>query len=212
MRHPARASTADSCRHLACCDIGPPAAGYLRHSMTPTTCHPAVHTTQALERIAGLLEEAGGGGLVIAERGDAEGVPRHPGFRLFGAMNPATDAGARPWRPGLGRVSSVQRRSTLDGCSRQAASARLPVVDRSMPALRFLPTCRQARPAGPAAQPLHRDLGGRAAAGERHTSLPPALFGRILAQLPAGPPPVNTPVSRPPCNVQAVGRPFPTCL
>ncbi len=48
---------------------------------------------QALERIAGLLEEAGSGSLVIAERGDSEGVPRHPSFRLFGAMNPATDAG-----------------------------------------------------------------------------------------------------------------------
>lgn len=30
---------------------------------------------------------------MIAERGDSEGVPRHPAFRLFGAMNPATDAG-----------------------------------------------------------------------------------------------------------------------
>lgn len=50
---------------------------------------------QALERIAGLLEEGGAGGLVLAERGDAEGVPRHPAFRLFGAMNPATDAGKR---------------------------------------------------------------------------------------------------------------------
>lgn len=56
---------------------------------------------QALERIAGLLEEVGQGGastssgLVLAERGDSEGVARHPAFRLFGAMNPATDAGGR---------------------------------------------------------------------------------------------------------------------
>ena len=57
-------------------------------------CH-AVRAVQALERIAGLLEDVAGGSgsLVIAERGDAEGVPRHPAFRLFGAMNPATDAG-----------------------------------------------------------------------------------------------------------------------
>ena len=53
---------------------------------------------QALERIAGLLEDvdsggAAAGGLVVSERGDSEGVPRHPSFRLFGAMNPATDAG-----------------------------------------------------------------------------------------------------------------------
>lgn len=64
---------------------------------------PALHAhhphPQALERLAGLLEEAGGGGLVIAERGDSEGVPRHPAFRLFGAMNPATDAGGQEWVP-----------------------------------------------------------------------------------------------------------------
>eukprot|EP00887_Chlorella_sp_A99_P000601 scaffold17.g601.t1 len=49
---------------------------------------------EALERIAGLLEDERGS-LVIAERGDATSVPRHPSFRLFAAMNPATDAGKR---------------------------------------------------------------------------------------------------------------------
>jgi len=49
---------------------------------------------EALERIAGLLEDAEGS-LVITERGDATSAIRHPGFRLFGAMNPATDAGKK---------------------------------------------------------------------------------------------------------------------
>lgn len=49
---------------------------------------------QALERITGLLEDDHSS-LVIAERGDTTSVPRHPGFRLFAAMNPATDAGKR---------------------------------------------------------------------------------------------------------------------
>jgi midasin len=51
---------------------------------------------QVLERITGLLEGGErGGGLVLLERGDSETVPRHPGFRLFAAMNPATDMGKR---------------------------------------------------------------------------------------------------------------------
>ena len=33
--------------------------------------------------------------MLLRERGDAEPVPRHPHFRLFAAMNPATDAGKR---------------------------------------------------------------------------------------------------------------------
>lgn len=47
---------------------------------------------QALERIAGLLEDADGS-LVVTERGDAASISRHQRFRLFAAMNPATDAG-----------------------------------------------------------------------------------------------------------------------
>jgi midasin len=49
---------------------------------------------QLLERISGLLEGSEGG-LVLLERGDSEVVERHPGFRLFAAMNPATDVGKR---------------------------------------------------------------------------------------------------------------------
>lgn len=49
---------------------------------------------QVLERLLGLLESQTGS-LVLLERGDSEVVARHPGFRLFAAMNPATDAGKR---------------------------------------------------------------------------------------------------------------------
>ena len=32
--------------------------------------------------------------IALVERGDLEPIPRHPDFRIFAAMNPATDAGA----------------------------------------------------------------------------------------------------------------------
>ncbi|EFJ44763.1 hypothetical protein VOLCADRAFT_121252, partial [Volvox carteri f. nagariensis] len=64
---------------------------------------------EVLERLAGLLETAGGdssaaqadaaggggsgGSITLLERGDTVAVPRHPNFRLVAAMNPATDAG-----------------------------------------------------------------------------------------------------------------------
>ena len=47
---------------------------------------------EALERLSGLLEAAGGGSLTLSERGDSTAVPRHPNFRLMAAMNPATGA------------------------------------------------------------------------------------------------------------------------
>lgn len=49
---------------------------------------------QALERIAGLLEDREAG-LTLSERGDATAMRRSPNFRLLAAMNPATDAGKR---------------------------------------------------------------------------------------------------------------------
>lgn len=49
---------------------------------------------QALERIAGLLEDKSAG-LTLSERGDASSMHRSPNFRLLAAMNPATDAGKR---------------------------------------------------------------------------------------------------------------------
>jgi hypothetical protein len=40
-------------------------------------------------------------GLLLLERGDVAVIPRHPGFRLVAAMNPATDAGKRDLPPQL---------------------------------------------------------------------------------------------------------------
>lgn len=55
---------------------------------------------EALECLAPLLQSATGS-VVLAERGDVTPVPRHPEFRLFGCMNPATDVGKRDLPPSL---------------------------------------------------------------------------------------------------------------
>lgn len=39
--------------------------------------------------------------MTLTERGDAAPVARHPRFRLFGAMNPATDAGKKDLPAGI---------------------------------------------------------------------------------------------------------------
>ena len=52
----------------------------------------ALWQMQALERLAGLLESEGGS-VTLTEQGSTEAVPRHSNFRIFAAMNPATDAG-----------------------------------------------------------------------------------------------------------------------
>ncbi|PAA74446.1 hypothetical protein BOX15_Mlig003637g1, partial [Macrostomum lignano] len=49
-------------------------------------------TPETLECLSGLLDRPDGS-LVLTERGDSQPVPRHPDFRLFACMNPATDAG-----------------------------------------------------------------------------------------------------------------------
>ena len=49
---------------------------------------------ETLERLSGVLESAKGS-LVLSERGDGFAIQRHARFRIFGAMNPATDIGKR---------------------------------------------------------------------------------------------------------------------
>ncbi|CAI9114384.1 OLC1v1015101C1 [Oldenlandia corymbosa var. corymbosa] len=49
---------------------------------------------EILQRVIGVLEEEKGS-LCLAERGDIEYISRHPDFRIFACMNPATDAGKR---------------------------------------------------------------------------------------------------------------------
>ncbi|KAI8371327.1 P-loop containing nucleoside triphosphate hydrolase protein [Radiomyces spectabilis] len=57
-------------------------------------------TTETLECLSGLLQDAHGS-LLLTEKGDVEPIQRHPNFRLFACMNPATDVGKRDLPPGL---------------------------------------------------------------------------------------------------------------
>ncbi|KAI3364212.1 hypothetical protein L3Q82_010816 [Scortum barcoo] len=55
---------------------------------------------ETLECLSGLLE-GNTGSLVLLDRGDTEPLIRHPDFRLFACMNPATDVGKRNLPLGL---------------------------------------------------------------------------------------------------------------
>ncbi|KAL1551716.1 midasin-like isoform X1 [Salvia divinorum] len=49
---------------------------------------------EILQRVTGVLENERGS-VCLSERGDIEYIHRHPNFRMFACMNPATDAGKR---------------------------------------------------------------------------------------------------------------------
>ena len=51
-------------------------------------------SSETLERLCGLLDDAHGS-VTLTEKGDSEALVRHPNFRIFAAMNPATDAGKK---------------------------------------------------------------------------------------------------------------------
>ena len=55
---------------------------------------------ETLEAIATILESPSAS-LVLTERGDVEPIKRHPEFRLFACMNPATDVGKKDLPPSL---------------------------------------------------------------------------------------------------------------
>ena len=55
---------------------------------------------ETLEAISTLLEGTAAS-LILTERGDVEPIPRHPDFRLFACMNPATDVGKKDLLPNL---------------------------------------------------------------------------------------------------------------
>ncbi|XP_057678283.1 midasin isoform X2 [Corythoichthys intestinalis] len=55
---------------------------------------------ETLECLSGLLESSAGS-LVLLDRGDFDALVRHPDFRLFACMNPATDVGKRNLPLGL---------------------------------------------------------------------------------------------------------------
>ncbi|XP_078492436.1 midasin isoform X3 [Ciona intestinalis] len=56
--------------------------------------------SDALECLSGVLESEAGS-IVLLERGDSKPVERHKNFRLFAAMNPATDVGKRNLSDGI---------------------------------------------------------------------------------------------------------------
>ncbi|XP_078699924.1 midasin-like [Branchiostoma floridae x Branchiostoma belcheri] len=57
-------------------------------------------TAETLECLSGLLESVSGS-VVLIDRGDTKPVTRHPDFRLFACMNPATDVGKKDLPPGI---------------------------------------------------------------------------------------------------------------
>ena len=56
-------------------------------------------TPETLECLSSLLDQ--GGSVCLYEKGDYQTIPRHPEFRLFACMNPATDTGKHDLPPGL---------------------------------------------------------------------------------------------------------------
>ncbi|CAN8018551.1 unnamed protein product [Ixodes persulcatus] len=69
---------------------------------------------EALESLAPVLD---GSSPVLFERGDQEPVPRHPNFRLFACMNPATDVGKKDLPAGIrSRFTEVYLEEPLDAC------------------------------------------------------------------------------------------------
>ncbi|KAJ6531011.1 hypothetical protein B0H10DRAFT_2171534 [Mycena sp. CBHHK59/15] len=55
---------------------------------------------ETLECISGLLRNPGAS-ITLTEQGSLEPVPRHPDFRLFACMNPATDVGKKDLPPNI---------------------------------------------------------------------------------------------------------------
>ena len=51
-------------------------------------------SSETLQRLCGLLDDSTSS-VTLTERGDAVAIKRHPSFRLFAAMNPATDSGKK---------------------------------------------------------------------------------------------------------------------
>lgn len=57
-------------------------------------------SAETLECLSSLIQSEDGS-LLLMEKGDAVPVKRHPDFRLFACMNPATDAGKRDLPAGI---------------------------------------------------------------------------------------------------------------
>ncbi|CAG0889502.1 unnamed protein product [Darwinula stevensoni] len=52
-------------------------------------------TPETLDCLSGILEAGPNGSTILLEKGDTEPLKKHPNFRLFACMNPATDVGKK---------------------------------------------------------------------------------------------------------------------
>jgi midasin len=92
-------------------------------------------SSEILQRLLGLLDDRAGS-LTLTERGDVIPLPRHPDFRLFAAMNPATDAGKKELHPSIrSRFTELYVDELLDQVELRVVSSRylryvLPASDK----------------------------------------------------------------------------------
>lgn len=92
-------------------------------------------SSETLQRLCGLLDDRTGS-LTLTERGDAVAIERHSDFRLFAAMNPATDAGKKDLNPTIrSRFTEMYVDELLDPVELRVVAGRyigsvLPAGDR----------------------------------------------------------------------------------
>jgi len=81
-------------------------------------------SSETLERLCGLLDDAKGS-VTLTEKGDSETVRRHPDFRIFAAMNPATDAGKKDLPSSLrSRFTEIYVDELIDAVELRSVAAR----------------------------------------------------------------------------------------
>lgn len=92
-------------------------------------------SSETLQRLSGLLDDSSSS-LTLTERGDALAIDRHPSFRLFAAMNPATDAGKKDLNSSIrSRFTEIYVDELLDPVDLRLVASRyvasiLPATDR----------------------------------------------------------------------------------
>lgn len=80
-------------------------------------------SSETLQRLCGLLDDSTGS-VTLTERGDSYALKRHPDFRLFAAMNPATDAGKKDLPPSIrARFSELYVDELLDAVELRTVAA-----------------------------------------------------------------------------------------
>jgi len=81
-------------------------------------------SSETLERLCGLLDDSKSS-LTLTEKGDSEALRRHPDFRIFAAMNPATDAGKKDLPSSLrSRFSEIYVDELIDPIELRRVAAR----------------------------------------------------------------------------------------